>query len=77
MMIKLRPIDPAKNMRRFYRLDTQPDFFGGVFLMKEWGRIGTPGRVRFDRVRWEVPRRRKASPPIHSGNAPSRPRKHS
>jgi len=29
MMIKLRPIDPAKNMRRFYRLDTQPDLFGG------------------------------------------------
>ena len=42
-MIKLRPIDPAKNMRRFYRLDTQPDLFGGVFLMKEWGRIGAPG----------------------------------
>ena len=36
-------IDPAKNIRRFYRLDTQPDLFGGVFLMKEWGRIGSRG----------------------------------
>ena len=45
MMIELRHIDPAKNMRRFYRLDTQPDLFRGVFLMKEWGRIGTPGCV--------------------------------
>jgi predicted DNA-binding WGR domain protein len=45
MMIELRHIDPAKNMRRFYRLDTQPDPFRGVFLMKEWGRIGTPGSV--------------------------------
>jgi predicted DNA-binding WGR domain protein len=46
MMIELRHIDPAKNMRRFYRLDTQPDLFGGVFLMKKWGRIGAPGRIR-------------------------------
>jgi DNA invertase Pin-like site-specific DNA recombinase len=25
-------------MHRFYRLDVQPDLFGGVLLMKEWGR---------------------------------------
>jgi predicted DNA-binding WGR domain protein len=42
-MIELHRIDDAKNMRRFYRLDTQPDLFGGVFLMKEWGRIGSRG----------------------------------
>jgi predicted DNA-binding WGR domain protein len=48
MMIELRHIDPAKNTHRFYRFDTQPDLFRGVFLMKEWGRIGAPGRVRFD-----------------------------
>jgi hypothetical protein len=28
---------PAQNMSRFYRLDTQPDLFGGVLLVKGWG----------------------------------------
>jgi hypothetical protein len=37
--VHLRRIDPARNMRRFYRLDIQPDLFGGVLLVK-WGRIG-------------------------------------
>ena len=32
-------------MRRFYRLDVQPDLFGGVLLVKEWGRIGAHGRI--------------------------------
>jgi predicted DNA-binding WGR domain protein len=32
-------------MHRFYRLDVQPDLFGGVLLMKEWGRIGAQGRM--------------------------------
>ena len=32
-------------MRRFYRLDVQPDLFGGVLLVKEWGRIGARGRI--------------------------------
>jgi predicted DNA-binding WGR domain protein len=41
----LRRVDPARNMRRFYRLDVQPDLFGGVLLMKEWGRIGARGRM--------------------------------
>ncbi len=31
-------------MSRFYRLDVQPDLFGGVLLTKAWGRIGTEGR---------------------------------
>ena len=38
--VNLRRVDPAPNMRRFYRLDMQPDLFGGVLLAKEWGRIG-------------------------------------
>jgi predicted DNA-binding WGR domain protein len=33
--VELRRIDPAQNMRRFYRLDIQPDLFGGVLLMKQ------------------------------------------
>jgi predicted DNA-binding WGR domain protein len=27
-------------MRRFYRLDMQPDLFGGFLLVRQWGRIG-------------------------------------
>ena len=38
-------IDPARNMHRFYRLDVQPDLFGGVLLVKEWGRIGAQARM--------------------------------
>jgi predicted DNA-binding WGR domain protein len=43
--VHLRRIDPARNMRRFYRLDVQPDLFGGGLLVKEWGRIGVHGRM--------------------------------
>ena len=43
--VHLRRIDPKRNMRRFYRLDVQPDLFGGVLLFKEWERIGARGRM--------------------------------
>jgi predicted DNA-binding WGR domain protein len=43
--LHLRRIDPARNMSRFYRLDVQPDLFGGVLLVKEWGRIDQCGRM--------------------------------
>ena len=43
--VHLRRVDPARNMHRFYRLDVQPNLFGGVLLMKEWGRIGARGRM--------------------------------
>jgi predicted DNA-binding WGR domain protein len=48
MPVELRRIDPARNMRRFYRLDVQPELFGGVSLVREWGRIGRAGRLRLD-----------------------------
>jgi predicted DNA-binding WGR domain protein len=38
--LELRRIDAARNMRRFCRLDMQPDLFGGVLLVKEWERVG-------------------------------------
>lgn len=44
----LRRIDPEQNMRRFYRLGLQPDLFGGCTLIREWGRIGSGGRMRCD-----------------------------
>ena len=43
--VHLRRIDSTRNMRRFYRLDVQPDLFGGVLLVMEWGRIGARGRM--------------------------------
>lgn len=39
-------IDKAKHMQRFYRLDLQPDLFGRWCCIREWGRIGTAGRMR-------------------------------
>lgn len=41
-------IDPARNAFRFYRLALWPDLFGGYSVAREWGRIGSPGRVRCD-----------------------------
>lgn len=40
--------DSSRNMRRFYRLDVQPDLFGNWSLWREWGRIGSGGQVRQD-----------------------------
>jgi len=40
--VNLRRVDPAPNMRRFYRLDMQPELFGGVLLAKK----GTHRRAR-------------------------------
>ena len=39
--MKLRRVDPAQNMRRFYLMQVQPDLFGGASLIREWGRIGS------------------------------------
>jgi predicted DNA-binding WGR domain protein len=44
--VVLRRIDPERGMFRFYRLDVQPDLFGGWTLIREWGRIGRPGTVK-------------------------------
>jgi predicted DNA-binding WGR domain protein len=43
--VLLARIDPSRNMCRFYRLDVQPDLFGGFSVVKEWGRIGARGRM--------------------------------
>jgi len=44
-VVHLRRIDPARNMRRFHRLDVQPDLSGGFAVAKESGRIGARGRM--------------------------------
>ena len=43
--LKLRRVDLAKNMRRFYLLTVQRDLFGGATLVREWGRIGSAGKL--------------------------------
>jgi WGR domain len=45
--VHLARIDPSRNMCRFYRLDVQPDLFGGFSVVKEWGRIGVGRRGIF------------------------------
>ena len=47
--IDLKRIDPSLNMRRFYRMCLQPDLFGGVDLVREWGRIGCRGQFLIER----------------------------
>ena len=44
--IKLRRVDPVKNMRRFYLMTVQRDLFGGARLVREWGRIGSAGKLQ-------------------------------
>lgn len=42
--LDLKRIDPACNMKRFYRMTVQHDLFGGSLLIREWGRIGRRGQ---------------------------------
>jgi predicted DNA-binding WGR domain protein len=44
--VVLYRIDDAKRMYRYYRLDVQPNLFGEWCLMREWGRIGSTGKMR-------------------------------
>ena len=43
--VQMRWIDPARNMRRFYRLSVQRDLFGRASLVRAWGRIGFRGQM--------------------------------
>jgi predicted DNA-binding WGR domain protein len=42
-IIQRRDID--RSMHRFYAFDVHPDLISGWTLLREWGRIGSPGRV--------------------------------
>jgi predicted DNA-binding WGR domain protein len=44
--LHLRRVDPARRMQRFYEMAVQRDLLGGAALLCEWGRIGSPGKVR-------------------------------
>lgn len=45
--VLLHRIDPTRNMARFYRLSIEPNLFGGVSLVRTWGRIGGASRTKF------------------------------
>ncbi|GAB31598.1 molybdenum metabolism regulator [Acetobacter pasteurianus] len=46
--VSLVRISPPCNMWRYYDLSIQPDLFGGAVLIRRWGRIGAPGKVKHD-----------------------------
>ena len=46
--IRLLRIDAAKNMNRFYCMVVHRDLFGGASLIREWGRLGSPGQVKVE-----------------------------
>lgn len=41
-------IEPEHGRFRFYRLVLWPDLFGGVSVVREWGRLGQPGTLRVE-----------------------------
>lgn len=45
----LERVDPARNMLRFYAIRIAPTLFGEWAVVREWGRIGSPGR---EQQRW-------------------------
>lgn len=50
-MICLHSIDPTTNRFRWYSLQLQPRLFGGVDLIRRWGRLGqTGGTERIDHL---------------------------
>ena len=48
-LLHLRRLDPARNMRRYYRMAIESDLFGKSSLVREWGRIGRPGQMLIER----------------------------
>jgi len=47
-MVYLEKRIPDQNQFRFYSLWLVPNLFGGWSLIREWGRIGSPGTLRVD-----------------------------
>ena len=46
--IYLERHEPDKNLHRFYQMIVTPGIFGDWSLVREWGRVGSPGKVRKD-----------------------------
>jgi predicted DNA-binding WGR domain protein len=74
----LTRIDAPSNMARFYRLDIATDLFGGVVLVRSWGRIGQRGqacqswfpdhaRAEAERAKWQRRKIRRGYLPALAG----------
>jgi predicted DNA-binding WGR domain protein len=46
--VSLARVRPERNEWRYYRMEVWPDLFGRALLVRNWGRIGTQGRMRLD-----------------------------
>lgn len=46
--VYLEKRQPAVNMHRFYQMFITPGLLGEWSLVREWGRVGSPGTVRKD-----------------------------
>lgn len=46
--MRLTRSDPDANLARYYRMQIVRGLFGNWGLVREWGRIGRPGRSRTD-----------------------------
>jgi predicted DNA-binding WGR domain protein len=47
-MLTIHRCDPDRRMARFYAVALQADLLAGWTVVREWGRIGSPGTVRVD-----------------------------
>jgi predicted DNA-binding WGR domain protein len=45
-MVFLTRIDPARQLQQFWLSMMTPTLLGGWLLVREWGRIGSPGTVQ-------------------------------
>jgi predicted DNA-binding WGR domain protein len=45
--------DVARNMARYYRLSIEPNLFGEICLVRQWGRIGAKGQSKIHRFETE------------------------
>ncbi len=45
--------DASKNMARYYAMSIEPNLFGDVCLLRNWGRIGTKGQMMVHHFRRE------------------------
>jgi predicted DNA-binding WGR domain protein len=38
-------LDASRNMARYYAMSIEPNLFGDICLLRNWGRIGTRGQM--------------------------------
>ncbi len=46
--VRLTKVVPKRNQWRFYLMQTTPTLFDEWSLVREWGRIGSPGHVQLE-----------------------------